>query len=200
MATIHRVALMATAIFMIGPAHQPRSLAYGQMLAPKSRAVAFRLRCDISPNGFKELLLSLRNKFGVEVAVNDVMVRYRVVLLNRPPSEVAYDEIVRSAHELDTHCAIIRLPPLVEEGKMKIPTGDLVIQFKADIDSASIAAILEDAHLKVVVGPSVNMPKRYLVRDRDDDIERLLHSATLLATNKVVLFAEPDVLEVLGGR
>jgi hypothetical protein len=176
------------------------SRAFGQSTGGNPEISAFRLRCDTPSNAFRDWLVSLKRRIGSGIIVNDVMIRYRVILMADRFSADSEASVVQSAHELDPNCTVVRLPPIVETGRVKIPSGDLVLQFGSDLSDVMVSSILKNANLEVLTSPSPQTPGRYLVRDKDDDVARLLRSAKSLAANKAVVFAEPDTLGVLGGR
>jgi hypothetical protein len=160
--------------------------------------IAFKVHGDISAEQFKMRLSEIKAKIYSGVVVNDVMIRYRILLVSgEPPKDI---EILagRVLQHKDERIKLIRLPVETKDSRIKIPTGELVVQFKSNVGADEAIHILQPFDLRILQYPQTNTPGRYRAADEDDDVSRLLRSARTLAMNDSVRYVEPDTLELAG--
>jgi hypothetical protein len=157
---------------------------------------ASRVRCSISPEGFKDWLTRLQQGVKGSVLINDVVVRYRMIVVFDVDDPQTLKLKENAILEMDDSCKLIHLSVISGDGSMKIATGDLVVQFAPSAERQAILTLLKQASLTIISGPTSSTPERYWVRDEDENIQRLLNSATSLAKNRLVVFAEADTLRI----
>ena len=176
-------------------------LCYGlvQIQPPNIHVTAFKLSAtSITADQFRMLLGKIKSDIYSDVTINDVMIRYRIILFTGTPPPAVQARLEEAVHSIDQHAKLIKLPSREDKNRIEIPTGELVVQFKNGVDGSEATSILLRSHLKIVESPPENAPGRYITVDKDDDVNRLMHSVASLSKNQSVRFVEPDVLEPLG--
>jgi hypothetical protein len=158
---------------------------------------AFKVRGSISPEQFSKCLQQIKDDLFQGVENNDVMIRYRIVLLRGTPPEHLEVNVLRVLYHADPEAKLIKLPVIRSEGGLEIPTGQVTVQFTANVSEAAAQRVLMESDLSIIGGPRSELPGRYVAIDKDDDIQRLMESTKRLNSNReLIRFAELDTLQL----
>jgi hypothetical protein len=82
------------------------------------------------------------------------------------------------------------------QSALRIPTGNVILQFKDDIGADEARAFLAEAGLRLVQQPTALRPTRFVVEPEGSAKQDPLALAKALAANPLILFAEADLLIV----
>jgi hypothetical protein len=168
-----------------------------QVEDPNTPLTAFKVHSSLSADQFRDFLEEVKLSIFDGIAVNAVMIRYRIVLLKGVPPSQIKSKLTRVLRDKDGSAQLIMIPLTKRGTQMRIPTGELIVQFKRDIDATRAVHILSSLNLRVIESPRKDTPGRYRVEDEKNDFLRLQRSAQKLAINDAVRFVEPDVLEIM---
>jgi hypothetical protein len=91
----------------------------------------------------------------------------------------------------------VRIPVSAQGGTIQIPTGEIIVQFRTKVPMDVATSDLHKYNLQIVKSPDETTPGRYIVVDKDGDIERALRSAKALQGCKSVRYAEPNTLQMM---
>lgn len=159
--------------------------------------IAFKVHSDMSSDQFKDILTESKLDVFEGVTVNALMIRYRILLLSGTPPADIQSRLTELVRDKDHNAKVIKIPLQENADHISIPTGELIVQFKTDVDSVQAVGILGPFGFTIIEYPRKDTPGRYRVADRDDDFLRLSRSAQTLAKNGSVRFVEPDTLEIM---
>ena len=158
----------------------------------------FKTADEVPAERLQEAARALGNELDVRVVCGPLFSRYRLVMVG-PTSDANQEQKAREALQRLLPGTKITSVPVSDqlEGELTIPTGQMIIQFRHDVTPDEINHTLGLFKLKVIDPPSNKTQGRYVVKDVDDDMDRLKKSQNALRESGRVEYATLDVLTAL---
>ena len=160
--------------------------------------VVFKFSKDVSPDRIQQLAKILEKRLNVSVSCGPLLSSYRLIMVGPSSRSNLCATAKRELRDLLPSSRIVRIPVLKEEGgNIQIPTGEMVVQFRQTVSDKDAKATLFRLKLKIIELPDIHTKGRYIVCDSEDNIKRLMESATALKKSGLVEYATLNMLQPL---
>jgi hypothetical protein len=171
---------------------------YSQTPDPAPLTIAAYKLCEHVPDStFVELLDALaRNDPGI-IVKNDIMVRYQIIVLQHTEDRSWTKKLKVHAIQLHLSGCVLPLPVISSAGHVAIATGILSVRFRDGLTAEEALKRLHEYKLEPFLKESSNPGPRYDVIDQDGNVSRLLISAASLQQSPDVIYAQPDMLQIM---
>lgn len=157
--------------------------------------IALKVRGKISTEELQASGRRLEIQLGVPVLYDSLFSKYRMIVIG-PPLRANYISIAaKTLRKIDPAVKLVRFPVFKTSEGIKIPTGELLVQFKPEVSDQKAKCIISTLKLSIIKAESQDPRGFYMLSEPNDDLNRLSNAITLLNKSALTEYAELNYLQ-----